>query len=184
VYDKNGRIDEILRGRKNGKKYLEGACETYYPSGVLKTVKYFHNDTARGSFLEFYPNGRLQRFSYLINNEYNVYYRDYDSSGKLMLEEGNPYVDHDINENSSHDTVHLVIFLSDYGFRSLDLYVSPNGEKFTKMGSNARTDDGTKVFKMWKRTAGLNHVSFYMKIIGLDSVGNEHFYRDTLSLKR
>jgi hypothetical protein len=184
VYDKNGRIEEIMRGKKSSKKYLEGRSESYYSSGILRTIKYFHNDTARGNFLEFYPNGRLLRFSYLVDNTNSVYYREYDSSGILVSEQGNPFVGHDVKENSSLDTVHIQIFLSNYGFRSLQLYVSPDGEKYSKMNSSEGRDDGTAVFKMWKHTKGLNHISFYMKIIGIDSSAKQYFYKDTLSFQR
>jgi MORN repeat variant len=184
LFDENGKVEQIRRGKNNSGKYLDGRCETYYPTGVLKSIKFFYNDTAKGNFLEFYPNGKLSKFNYLIENSQSVYYKEYDTNGRFISEKGNPFVGYDIKETSSLDTAHIQIFLSDFGFTDLNLFVAPDGEKYVEIKSKNGIIEGTKVFKMWKHTKGLNHISVYMKVIGIDSNSRRHVYIDTLSFKR
>jgi hypothetical protein len=184
LYNADGKIETILRGKRDSTKHLDGRCETFYPTGVTKTVKFFYDDTAKGNLLEFYPDGKLLRFSYLIDNNHSVYSREYDTAGRLIAEKGNPFVGYDITENNTLDTAHIQIFLSDFGFTNLDLFVSPDRNKYFKMTPKNGKIEGTKIFKMWKHTKGLSHISVYMKVVGIDSFLRQHVYNDTLSFKR
>jgi len=180
TFYKNGKIEQILRINTRTKR-LDGRCESYYSSGELRTVKYFYDDTARGSSFVYYQNGKLKTFAYLCDNNYSSVIKEFDSTGKLLKEEGTPFAKYEAYGINT-DTLHLKLYLSVFGHKQIDFEASPNGLNYSKFSLENGNVEGSKVVKLWKFIKGLDHTSMYMKITCTDSVLRQKIYFDTLNL--
>jgi hypothetical protein len=180
-YDKNGEIDQILR-RKDHK--LNGFSFSFYPSGILKTQKYFLNDTARGIFLQFYESGRIMKFSYLVDDDHNIWYRQYDEKGNFIKEEGSPLIRGDVHRSDNHDTAFLKVFICSYGAKDLKFELSSNDKDY-KVFDLKHTDEPYVVeANSWKLVKQLKRFGYFFRISFVDSSNNLKIYKDSVAFKQ
>jgi antitoxin component YwqK of YwqJK toxin-antitoxin module len=66
----------------------QGTSYWYYPDGKIEEQSDSRNGKQFGPSLFFYPNGRLETFSSFDFEQHNRYLIKYDSTGKLLREEG------------------------------------------------------------------------------------------------
>jgi len=179
-YYENGKIKEIFR-TKNGK--LDGLCLSFYQSGILESQKYFYNDTSRGIFLQFFENGKIKKSSYVIDNEHNIWYREYNVYGKVIKEEGIPLIRGDIHESDNHDTTFLKIFICNYGAKKLKFELSSNDKDYKVFDLKPTDEPYVVEASTWKLAKQLKRFSYYSKITFVDSFGTSKVYKDTATFE-
>lgn len=181
IFTTDGKIDQIL-SLKNGK--LEGVCEIYYSSGKLKSKKTFRSDTVRGIIESFYENGSIMKFAYAIDNDHNIYFRHYDSSGRIIEKGGTPLISSYVHQSKSQDTFHLKALICTYGCSEIKLEISPDAQSYKEMKLVKTEDPFISELNTWKPVSGLPRFSVYLRTTCMDAYENSIVYLDTLSFKR
>jgi hypothetical protein len=77
-----------------------------------------------GHFFKFYQNGQIENYKYLVKSGTYTYSRSYNDKGKILNEEGNPFVDYfTINDSS------LELHFSNVFYDSLKVEIRKGNER-------------------------------------------------------
>lgn len=204
---------EIYNLDKNG--LIQGAIKRYYTNGKIKSEVLYEDDKKNGIEKEYYENGSLYKIGGWVNGkqmadlfEYDlkgnlishkfytlgegnkfIFYREYDSIGNIINEDGSyPYwLIYNRNTFDINDTIEVVLFVSSstdfHSIYSIDECLGSKCQSIVSKESISRPARNflskTKTFK--KANIQKQEFSWIIKIEIFDSVtGKSNLNIDTL----